>query len=325
MEYYFEVPFYRDLTSSKGWNVLDPKATKYQVARAIFKVETCQLPGSSKIGRKFEPIGAPSGVAVEKFKVIELETEVFQEKKTIERSIVESQCMEKILLELASNFGDGNLFKAGGKVRTEMSNKIKRCFQNDFNITNSQRTRKTVRYEFRDKVSKGCTDRLCGATIYQRCRADLYLLKVDFLNVEYRKSKFGLRKKLVKQPFPNKGEKVDKHPNIIHIGVPLAELNYWELLPMSSVLIKDDEYSAEVENDADISVNPPRPHLINRPYWSGKKYPTLYQMSNVAFPNKWVNKPVEGYTREQLMDMELGEAEHTDWWFKHGPGSTPKI
>lgn len=324
MEYYFEVPFYRDLTRSTGWDVLDPRATKYQVARAIFKVETCQLPGSSKIGRKFEPIGAPDGAAQEKYKVIELETEVFQEKKTIERSIVESQCMKRILVELASNFGDGMLFHTGGKVKTELSSKLKRYFQSDFNITNSQRTRKTVRYEFRDKVSQGCTDRLCGATVYQRCRADLYLLKVDFLNIEYRRSKFGLRKKLIKHPFPEKGEKLLEHPNIIHIGAPVAELNYWELLPMSSVLIKDDEYSPEVENDSEISVNPPRPHLIDRPYWSGKNYPTLYQLSNVAFPRKWINKPVEGYTKEELMNIELGEAEYSDWWFKHGPGTPPK-
>ncbi len=319
MEYYFEVPFYRDLTKPTGWDVLDPKATKYQVARAIFKVETSQLPGPVKIGRKFEPFGAPRGVIQEKLKVIELESEIFEEKKTIERSIVESQCMEKVLLELTSKFGDGKLFNVGGKVKTELANNLKECFQKDFHITNSQRIRKTVRYEFRDTVSDECTDLLCGATVYQKCRADLYLLKVDFLNVEYRKSKFGLRKKLVKYPFPDKGVQVNNHPNIIHIGVPLAELNYWELLPMSAVVIKDEDYSPEVDNDSDISVNPPRPHLKNRPYWSAANYPTLYQLSNVAFPYKWVNKPVDGYTREDLMNIELGEAEYSAWWFRHGP------
>ncbi|MFM2481819.1 hypothetical protein ABUE20_10625 [Celerinatantimonas sp. YJH-8] len=52
MDCYFEVPFYRDLTKSSGWNVLDDKSTKYQVARAIFKLQASQCAGSAKIGRK---------------------------------------------------------------------------------------------------------------------------------------------------------------------------------------------------------------------------------------------------------------------------------
>lgn len=321
MEYYFEVPFYRDLTKSSGWDVLDPKATKYQVARAIFKVKSSQLPGPVQIGRKFEPFGAPSGVSQDKLKVIELESEVFAERKTIERSIVESQCMSKVLSELTSKFGDGKLFNIGGKAKGELSATLKECFQKDFHITNTERVRKTIRYEFRDTVSEDCTDILCGATVYQKCRADLYLLKVDFLTVEYRTSKMGLRKKLVKYPFPTKGEKVNDHPNIIHIGVLLAELHYWEMLPMSSVVIKDKDYVPEVEDDSEVIVNPPRESLIDRPYWSATEYPTLYQLANVAFPYKWVNKPVDGYTREELIKMELGEAEYSDWWFRHGPGS----
>lgn len=322
MEHYFEVPFFRDLTKSSGWDDINSKAKKYHVARAIFKVKSSQLPGPVKIGRKFEPFGAPSGVSQEKLKVIELESEVFEEIKSIEKSIVESQCMSKVMLELMSNFGDGKIFNTGGgEVRNELSAKLKECFQKDFHVTSTERVRKTIRYEFRDTVSEECNDILCGATVYQKCRADLYLLKVDFLTVEYQKTKFGLRKKLVKYPFPENGTDVRNHPNIIHLGLPLAEFHYWEMLPMSSVVIKDKDYIPEVEDDSEMTIHLPRESLKDRPYWNAK-YPTLYQLANVAFPYEWVNKKRNGYTKEELMEIELGEAEYTDWWFIHGPGRT---
>jgi hypothetical protein len=144
---------------------------------------------------------------------------------------------------------------------------------------------------------------------------------IDFLNVEYKRSWGGFRKKLCKSPFPPKScHSIKDHPNIIRIGVPVAEFQYWELLPNSSVLIKDSDYVQEVEDDAEISVYPPRDGLINRPYWYPNSYPTLYQLSNVAFPFKWVNKRSKEFTKEELMKIELGEAEGTGWWYQHGPG-----
>jgi hypothetical protein len=90
-------------------------------------------------------------------------------------------------------------------------------------------------------------------------------------------------------------------------------------LPRSSVIIKDAEYKQEVENDADIAVLPPRSDLINRPYWFPDDYPSLYQLSRVAFPYKWVNKPHGELSKQELMDIELGDAEESGWWYQHGP------
>ena len=323
MEIYFEVPFYRDLTKVDGWEQLDKNATKYQVARVVFKMIASHMPGSSKIGRKFDVMGAPDGVEQERLRVIELETETFQETKTIERSIIESNSMIKIMSELSAHFGDGKIFKVGGKVSAEIAESIKLNFQNDFHITNSLRVKNTIRYEFKDSISKDCNERVCGAAIYQKCRADLYILKVDFLNLEYKTTKLGLRKKLSKYPFPDKSvNKISDHPNIIHVGIPIAELQYWELLPRSSVIIKDADYVQEVENDADIMVKEPMTNLKSRPYWNSDNYPSLYQLSRVAFPFKWVNKKQGNLSKDELMELELGEAEESGWWYQHGPGRT---
>lgn len=319
MEKFFEVPFYRSLTKHEGWDCDDKNnKTKYHVARAFFKLETRQLPGKAQIGKKFDVMGSPVGVTNDRLLVLETETETFQQTETISKSIVESEVMIKILNELTTSFGDGVMFKFGGQVKSEMSSKIKHQFQNEFKITNSTRKKEKVRYEFRDTVNKECDDQVCGVAVYQRCRADLYLCMVDFLNIEYKRSCFGLRKKVTKYPFPEHTAR--KHPNIIKIGVPVSTLTYWEALPKSSLLILDEQYVPTVNNDAEIAISAPGNDLKDRPYWSVKKYPTLYQLANVAFPSKWVNKNQENLTKEDLMNIELGEAEHTAWWTTHGPG-----
>lgn len=318
MDRYFEIPFYRVLTNYGGWNVLDKNETQYHVARAFFLLKSRHLPGKGEIGRKFDVMGAPDGVTTERLKVIEVETETFQQVDTISKSVVESEVMVKVLSELTGEFGDGKIFKIGGKVKSDISSKIKTQFQEEFKITNSARKRETVRYEFRDTVDKECNNHVCGVSVYQRCQADLYLIMVDFLNVEYKKSIFGLRKKVTKSPFPECSN--SKHPNTIQAGVPVASLEYWELLPKSSLIINDDEYAPTVVDDSEVIVNLPDSNLKNRPYWSVEKYPSLYQLSNVAFPSKWVNKKQNNLTKEDLMEIELGEAEHTAWWTTHGPG-----
>jgi hypothetical protein len=226
--------------------------------------------------------------------------------------------MQKVLNELTTSFGVGGIFKVGGTVSTEVSSKIKSSFTTEFKITNSSKKRELIRYEFKNTLLSDFKDRVCDVEVYQLCAADLYLIQVDFLNIEYEKTWRGLRKKIKKYPFPNNSNA--KHPNVIQIGVPLATLKYWELLPKSSLTIKDADYRPDVTDDTNIEIIAPDSTLKDRPYWHVPKHPTLYQLSNVAFPYKWINSKNSEYSREELMEMELGEAEGSVWWFIHGPG-----
>lgn len=73
-------------------------------------------------------------------------------------------------------------------------------------------------------------------------------------------------------------------------------------------------------DDSEIIISPPDPTIKHRPYWSTLVIPSLYQLANVAFPVKWINLKNLNSTKEELMKIELGEAEQTAWWFTHGPG-----
>lgn len=101
-------------------------------------------------------------------------------------------------------------------------------------------------------------------------------------------------------------------------------IEYWSLLPESSLIIKDSDYNPDVLDDTDIAITTPDATIIDRPYWSVES-PSLYQLANVAFPAKWVNLKGLNYTKEQLMEIELGEAEETAWWFTHGPSTQSSL
>ncbi len=316
---FFNIPFYQKLTSHEGWKPLDENETNYLVCRAFFILKSRHKAGSAKKGRKLSVIGSPRGVATDKVKSIELETEIFREVETIKKSLIESDIAEKILAEISTQIGNPKVVKVGGKVGVEISSTLKESISSDFRVTSSVRERKTIKYEFKDSIQPETSDDFCAVAAYQQCSADLYLLKIDYLNVVYEKSYFGLRKKVKKYPFPNKNK---EHPNIIKLGSYIGTLDYWELLPESSWLIKDANYKPDVENDSEVTINLVD-DIKDRPYWSYDDiYPSLYQLANVAFPYKWVKKQHSKYTLDELLDIELGEAEESAWWFRHGPGGS---
>jgi Lhr-like helicase len=320
MEQYFEIPLIKKLTNHNNWQKQGDR--DFFIVRAFFKTVTSHMPGASQLGRKMEPFGSPG--EHERIKRVVSEREIFNEQKTIEKSLVESQALVKIVSEVSAKFGFEKSSNVSRKMSSEISGSIKKTFHKEFQVTGAIRDRKEITFKFKDTIRKDDMDRLCYAEVYQECRADLYLLRIDFLHVKYVKTKFGLRKKITKNPFPRLPSLKEDHPNIIRIGVPVAELNYWQLLPGSSVVVKDKEYVQEVENDAEIIVKPPREFLPERPYWTPPKYPSLYQVSRIAFPTKYIDIKDKEFTREELIKHEFGEAEETAWWYMYGPGQKTK-
>lgn len=258
---FFEIPFYKRITSHHGWKCTDSKKTQYQISRAFFLLKTHQKAGPAKIGRKLSIFGAPRGVGQDRLRSIELETEVFKQVESIKKSIIETGVVSNISSSLLNNFGDGKIFQIGGKIDSSISTTIKNTFSDEFRVTNATRERKIIKYEFKDTVQADVEDLLCGVAGYQKCTADLYLIKIDFLNISYEKSIFGLRKKIKKNPFPKDSENdPESHPNVIKIGSYLKSFEYWDLIPECSWVIKDADYSPEVENDSEVTVFKKRKH-----------------------------------------------------------------
>jgi hypothetical protein len=128
---------------------------------------------------------------------------------------------------------------------------------------------------------------------------------------------FGLRKK--KRNFPRPVG--NTHTNRIKINQPLFTIKYWQLLPKSSNIFTAGEYKllknkvlipediVKEKLDASIQLTLPR----------HPERPTLYTLSNIAFPYRWIDRKVD-WTKEELKQIEMDEAEGSAWWFRHGPG-----
>jgi hypothetical protein len=316
MDYFFDVPFYRNLTEVDGWNDVSRNRTKYDVSRFIFKLVTADLPEESKYGDRLAVFGGGMGCGVTREQSIKADVDIVDECQTLRTSISEIKSLKEI--------GNVNHISVGydnaAAIKNDLSLKAKKAFSESFKaeqkLTVTTKIHSGVEYKFTETVGENCSEVFCVVTPYKKVRADLYLLAIDFLSIEYKKEWFGLRKKRIKKPFPNGESKNrrDKHPNIIPLGIPVAELNYWQPVTEGPRVVKDKLYyplSGEEINT--INVLPARKELKHRYYWDANNTPTLYQLSNVAFPLKWIDKPQAELSRDELMQIELGEAEEGGW------------
>ena len=98
-------------------------------------------------------------------------------------------------------------------------------------------------------------------------------------------------------------------------------MKYWDLLPKSSLIYSDSHYQRE----KDKVKNPDKVKLevldksIHLSLPSHPERPTLYTLSNIAFPLRWIDRKGD-WTIDELKQIELDDAEGSAWWFQHGPG-----
>ena len=102
----------------------------------------------------------------------------------------------------------------------------------------------------------------------------------------------------------------DTRANVHRCHLPLSAIYYWKRLPKSSVLIPATKYKIEVVNPDECEIRPPED---KREYYETvPSKPTLYQLSNLAFPLKWIKRPGNGeWTEEQLRRIEEDEQRET--------------
>jgi hypothetical protein len=102
--------------------------------------------------------------------------------------------------------------------------------------------------------------------------------------------------------------------------MPLFRLIYWNLEAESSLLFTESEYRnlTKVVHPDRITFEELRaPLRLAMP--QRREQPTLYTLSNIAFPLRWVDRKGP-WTRQELEQIELEEANGSAWWYSHGPG-----
>ena len=114
------------------------------------------------------------------------------------------------------------------------------------------------------------------------------------------------------------------HVNLIPIHMPLFQLVYWNLEPESSLLYTETEYQnlTKVTHPDRVSFHELHEPL-RLPMPARETPPTLYTLSNIAFPLRWIDRKGP-WTREELEQIEWEEAEGSAWWYQNGPGRKTK-
>lgn len=314
------VPFSVDLTEENSWESLNNDGTSFGIIRCHFQLNERLLDEPHQVGDALAVYKSPKGVGSQHVISSSFELEEVKQVNSIEKFLSESESTAKFASELAFKMGFTKNNSISGKIKAELSEKLKQSVSKSLEINESQKVRETTSFEVTNAIDPSVTEPLVAVPVFKRKAFDLLLGHVDYLKVDYKRDRLGLRKKAKK--FPRIFD-FNNHPNRIEFGVPLATIKYWEFLPKSSVLMLEDEHKVQVENAEQLTIESPLCTKIK--YVKFPDVPSLYQIANAAFPLKWIlrKSPNNQWTEDMLKKIELDEVQSkpNGWWSRYGKNS----
>jgi len=307
-----QIPLSVDLTKEEGWTQSDKYL--YFIARYHLHIEDEQTDelGFGDILRTFHTTDFSETEVVKGF---EEECTIADVKETTSSILLENELSQKVtgtitgsakspLYELSANIG--------ASLEQTIHSSVGQSIKSDHSV--SRRVRKS--FTISQKIKSGSQELQVAMAGYRKYSQKVFLHYIDYLSVEYKPTALGLRKKKRNLPRPIGG----KHTNRIPINMPLFKLYYWKLESESSLLYTETEYKQlpKVKHPDRITLEELNEE-IRLPLPSKPDRPTLYTLSNIAFPLRWIDRKGP-WTREELEKIELDEAEGSAWWFQYGPG-----
>lgn len=308
------IPYSVDLTDDSAWSKLEEQDYIYFIVRFHLYIHEYQSEKTTYPGEILASFHTAEKSETETISALEKEHTVTDITETISSQLLS----EELLTEVAATI-NGNLdlltYQFSGEARSALSHRVHSSVQTSLKSARTVTTKRQERFEIHQKVHAGSDEKIHAVACYKPMAWDIYLHYIDYLVVEYRTTFFGLRKKKRNLPRPIG----NRHVNRIKMNLPLAGINYWELLPKSSFLFSESQYQAEKTVSPDEIGFRDELEPISLALPPHPERPTLYTLSNIAFPYRWIDRDGP-WTREELIKIEWDEAEGSGWWFRHGPG-----
>lgn len=312
MDIRLSVPFAEDLTRESGWNLLDRYL--YFAARFHLYIEQNQT-NELAFGDVLRTFHTTPFSETEITKAFEQEFTVVDLRETA-RSIALSDDLNRKIATTLTGAAKSPFYEVSADIGASFEQTIRTSVGETVRSSNtiSRREKKTI--TINQKISSGAQELQLAVAGYRKYSQNVFLHYIDYLFVEYRSTTFGLRRKKRNLPRPDGLT----HINRIPINIPLFKLFYWNLETESSLLFTETEYQKLPKvphpdrvtfEDLHDEIDLPLPFRPERP--------TLYTLSNIAFPLHWVDRKGP-WTREELEQTELEDANGSAWWYKHGPG-----
>lgn len=306
------IPSDDDLTDEAGWTKLDKYL--YFAVRYHLHIDDEQT-GEFRLGDVLRSFRTTDFTETEIAKTIEAEVTTANLEETTCSILLDQQLSEKVTGTIRGG-AKSPLYELSAEVGTALEHSIRTSVEQSIKVDRSVSTRHKESFSVVQRVKPGSKDLQLAVAGYRRYSRKVFLHYIDYLFVEYQVSSLGLRRKKRNLPRPEGS----MHTNRILIDAPLFQMNYWRLETESSLLYTEEEYrQAPKVQHPDRLTFEPLDEEIRLPLPARLHRPTLYRLSKIAFPVRWVDRKGP-WTREDLERIEMDEAEGSAWWFQHGPG-----
>lgn len=316
MDMRLSVPFAEDLAKEAGWTQLDRYL--YFAARFHLHIEQNQT-REFAFGDILRTFHTTPFSETEIVKVFEEEVTVVDLRETA-RAVALSDDLNRKVAATITGAAKFPFYEVSADLGASLEQTVRSSVNTSIRSseTISRRVKRT--FTVSQKVNAGAEGLQLAVAGYRRYSQNVFLHYVDYLFVEYRSTTFGLRKK--KRNLPRPVGLI--HANRIPINLPLVKLFYWELETESSLLFAETEYQklpkvAHPDRVTFEALN----EEIALPLPSHPEHPTLYTLSNIAFPLRWIDRKGP-WTREELEKTEMEDAEGSAWWYQYGPGKNKR-
>ena len=312
MDIKLTVPFGEELTREAGWIQLNRYL--YFIARFHLHIEQSQTRDFA-VGDILRTYRTTPHAETEVETAFEEEVTTVDLRETIRSAALSNDLTEQVTATLAGT-ARSPLYEVSASVGAALERTIRASLTESVRSSETVSRREKKSFTVTQTVHSGAQELQVAVAGYRKYRRDVYLHYIDYLFVEYRRTAFGLRRKKRNLPRPVG----TAHLNLIPMHIPLFQVFYWSLEAESSLLYTETEYRNLTKVTHPDRVTFHELHEpIRLPMPAREPPPTLYTLSNIAFPLRWIDRQGP-WTREELEQIEWEEAEGSAWWYQYGPG-----
>jgi len=312
MDIKLTVPFAEDLTKESGWIQLNRYL--YFIARFHLQIEQSQTRDFA-VGDTLRTFHTTPYAETEVVKVFEEEVTTVDLRETTRSTALSDDLSQKVTATLAGAVKPP-FYEVSSNIGAALERVIRSSVTESIRSSDTVSRRERRSFTVRQTIKAGAQELQYAVAGYRKYRQNVFLHYIDYLFVEYKPTAFGLRKKKRNLPRPVG----TAHINLIPIHIPLFTLYYWNLETESSLLYTETEYQTLPKvAHPDRAIFEELREPIKLPMPAREENPTLYTLSNIAFPLRWVDRKGP-WTREELEQTEWEEAEGSAWWYQYGPG-----
>jgi hypothetical protein len=316
MDIKLTVPFGEELTKERGWIQLNPYL--YFVARFHLHIEQNQTRDFA-VGDILRTYRTTPYAETEVEMVFEEEVTTVDLRETTRSAALSNDLTEKITATMAGA-AKSPFYEVSANIGAALEQTVRAGVTESIRSGETVSRRERRSFTITQTVKAGAQELQYAVAGYRKYRQDVYLHYIDYLFVEYRRTAFGLRRKKRNLPRPVG----TAHLNLVPMHIPLFRMFFWNLETESSLLYTETEYQnlTKVAHPDRVTFHElHEPIRLRMP--AREENPTLYTLSNIAFPLRWIDRKGP-WTREELEQIEMEEVQGSAWWYQYGPGRKRK-